>query len=120
MMHPPSPSRASTALRVTFRVPPSLQPHMEVLPKYGVVQGESSYSAQLKFTPKASILEWEGLTKEGALIMPVEVHVVDQVRDLKHDTLQLNSTVTIIMRNFALHVHILLVTSLIYDSYMYL
>ena len=89
MLHPPYPSRASTALRVTFRVPPSLQPHMEVLPKYGVVQGESSYSAQLKFTPKASILEWEGLTEEGALIMPVEVHVVDQVRDLKHDTLLL-------------------------------
>ena len=89
MLHPPYPSRASTALRVTFRVSPSLQPHMEVLPKYGVVQGESSYSAQLKFTPKASILEWEGLTEEGALIMPVEVHVVDQVRDLKHDTLLL-------------------------------
>ncbi len=79
------PSRASTALRVTFQVPPSLQHHMEVLPKYGVVQGESSYSAQLKFTPKASILEWEGLTEEGALIMPVEVHVVDQVRDLKQN-----------------------------------
>ncbi len=85
-----SPSRASTALRVTFQVPSSLQPHLEVLPKHGVVQGESSYSAQLKFTPKASIMEWEGLTQEeggGTLVMPVEVHVVDQVRDLHYSSM---------------------------------
>lgn len=71
-------SRSATALRVTFSVPPSFQSHLEVLPKHGMVQGESSYSAQLKFTPRASIME--GLTGEGGtLVMPVEVHVVDQV-----------------------------------------
>ena len=44
--------RATTALRVTFNVPKPLQSHMEVLPHHGVVQGQSSFSAQLKFLPR--------------------------------------------------------------------
>lgn len=44
--------RATTALRVTFNVPKPLQSHMEVLPHHGVVQGQSSFSAQLKFIPR--------------------------------------------------------------------
>ena len=45
-------ARATTALRVTFNVPKPLQLHMEVLPHHGVVQGQSSFSAQLKFLPR--------------------------------------------------------------------
>ena len=67
---------------MTFEVPLILKPHLEVQPKYGVIQGESSYAAQLKFIPKRSILDGscEQFSVEGgSLEMPVEVHVVNQV-----------------------------------------
>lgn len=79
--------RAGTALRVTFQVPPALSPHLEVLPKYGVIQGGSSYSAQLKFIPRASILGGscqEFISESGEMVMPVEVQVVDQVRRISN------------------------------------
>ncbi len=60
-------------------MPLSLQCHLEVLPTHGMVQGHSSYSAQLKFTPRASIVK-ELTGKGSTLVMPVEVHVADQVR----------------------------------------
>ena len=72
--------RAATALRVTFHPPPELRPHMEILPKHGLVQGESSFSAQLKFKPKPAIFtECSGFFNRGYLEVPVQIEVANQV-----------------------------------------
>ena len=77
--------RAPTALQMTFLVPSDLQPYLEVLPIHGVVQGESSFAAQLKFTPIASLLESDSLketyyTQEDDIWrMPIQVGVANQV-----------------------------------------
>ena len=76
-----------TPLRVTFEVPPELQPHLEVVPKHGLVQGNSSFAAQLKFLPKSNILESSDCHKfldeaMGTRKMPVQVLVADQVCSL--------------------------------------
>ncbi|XP_062505240.1 cilia- and flagella-associated protein 74-like isoform X2 [Corticium candelabrum] len=76
-------NRSATALRVTFTVPPALRDHIEILPKHGLVQGESSFSAQLKFLPRRSILEVcsERLNVHtGKLDIPVTIQVADQTR----------------------------------------
>ena len=77
-------SRASTALQVTFQVPSDLQAYLEVLPKHGVVQGEESLAAQLKFKPLARLLEQDTMDKyytpsDDLWRMPVNVGVAFQV-----------------------------------------
>ena len=69
---------------MTFEVPPELQPHLEVVPKHGLVQGQSSFAAQLKFLPQPSIMEHSNCLKfysedNGSYAMPVQVLVADQV-----------------------------------------
>lgn len=76
--------RAPTALQVTFQVPSDLQPYLEVLPKHGVVQGESPFAAQLKFTPSKPLLEPPlqdiyHTPTDGLFRMPVQVGVASQV-----------------------------------------
>ncbi|CAM4713582.1 unnamed protein product [Leuciscus chuanchicus] len=44
-------SRASSALRLTFKVCKEMRNHMSILPKTGFIQAKSSFSAQLKFLP---------------------------------------------------------------------
>jgi hypothetical protein len=76
-------NRSATALRVTFDVPPNVREHMEVLPKHGLVQGESSFSAQLKFLPRHSVLDAcnEHVNEyTGKLNIPISLQVVDQTR----------------------------------------
>lgn len=78
----PTPHRASTALQVAFQVPVDLQDYVEVSPRHGVVQGDSSFSAQVKFQPVESLL---GLRKyytpaSDKWRMPVHVGVANQVR----------------------------------------
>ena len=68
---------------MTFEVPPELQPHLEVVPKYGLIQGQSSFAAQLKFLPQSSILERSDCLKyfnesTESYSMPVLVVVADQ------------------------------------------
>ena len=72
-----------TALRVSFNFPPELAPHMEILPRHGLVQGSSSFSAQLKFLPCPGIFTdcakfFDG-PENDCLTVPTEVAVVDQV-----------------------------------------
>lgn len=76
--------RASTALQVTFQVPLDLQPYLEVLPKHGVVQGESSFAAQLKLKPLQSLLDEARKEKyytqsDDRWRMPIHVGVANQV-----------------------------------------
>uniref|UniRef100_A0AAV2M0Z9 Ig-like domain-containing protein n=1 Tax=Knipowitschia caucasica TaxID=637954 RepID=A0AAV2M0Z9_KNICA len=74
-------SRASTALRLTFEVAPGLRKYMEVVPKTGFVQAQSSFKALLKFQPRRSLVEEAGKMFDqdtGVLETPVEVHVAGQ------------------------------------------
>ena len=72
-----------TPFRVTFEVAPELQPHLDVVPKHGLIQGQSSFAAQLKFLPGRSITESRDCLEyfdeaRGAFTMPVKVLVADQ------------------------------------------
>lgn len=75
-------NRATSALRIKFELPASLRDHVDVLPKNGVVQANSSFSAQLKFLPLSSIFRDCGkYFSEGQLLrIPVRVRVADQTR----------------------------------------
>ncbi|XP_040181822.1 cilia- and flagella-associated protein 74 isoform X2 [Rana temporaria] len=76
-------NRATTALRLKFEVCKKLRNHMELLPKTGFIQAQSSFSVQLKFIPRHSLFEDAGeyFDKEtGVLEVPVTISVVDQTR----------------------------------------
>ncbi|PAA60217.1 hypothetical protein BOX15_Mlig021187g1 [Macrostomum lignano] len=80
-------NRASTALKLHFQVPPKLQGHMELLPKTGYVQARSSFSAQLKFLPRASLADdaagefFDPAT--GVLEVPLTIRVAEQTRPIE-------------------------------------
>uniref|UniRef100_A0AAQ6IMB2 Cilia- and flagella-associated protein 74 n=1 Tax=Anabas testudineus TaxID=64144 RepID=A0AAQ6IMB2_ANATE len=76
-------SRASTALRLTFEVCPEMRKHMEILPKTGFIQAQSSFNAQLKFLPRRSLSKdakkfFDSDTR--VLEVPVAVQVAGQVQ----------------------------------------
>ncbi|KAM9342390.1 cilia- and flagella-associated protein 74 [Pholidichthys leucotaenia] len=76
-------SRASTALKLTFEVCPEMRKHMEILPKMGFIQAQSSFNAQLKFTPRRSLSKdackfFDSDT--GVLEVPMTVDVSGQVQ----------------------------------------
>ncbi|XP_072281754.1 cilia- and flagella-associated protein 74 isoform X2 [Pyxicephalus adspersus] len=76
-------NRATTALRLKFEVCKELRNHMELLPKTGFIQAQSTFSVQLKFIPRLSLFEDAGkyFDKEtGVLEVPVTISVVDQTR----------------------------------------
>ncbi|XP_067250222.1 cilia- and flagella-associated protein 74 isoform X3 [Chanodichthys erythropterus] len=76
-------SRASSALRLTFKVCKEMRNHMSVLPKTGFIQAKSSFSAQLKFLPRQSLFAdaKSFFNKDtGVLEVPLTVQVADQVR----------------------------------------
>lgn len=50
--HVRSVCRAKTTLRLKFEVCKELSKHMELLPKTGYIQAQSSFSVQLKFLPR--------------------------------------------------------------------
>lgn len=70
---------------MTFQVPPDLQPYLEVLPKHGLVQGESSFAAQLKFVPREELLLTKTIREayytktDDIWRMPIHVGVANQV-----------------------------------------
>ncbi|XP_034393240.1 cilia- and flagella-associated protein 74 [Cyclopterus lumpus] len=83
-------SRASAALKLTFEVCPEMRRHMEILPKTGFVQAQSSFNAQLKFLPRSSLSrDAERLfdSDTGVLEVPVAVQVAGQVKPV-HFTVQ--------------------------------
>ncbi|XP_068096751.1 cilia- and flagella-associated protein 74 isoform X2 [Hyperolius riggenbachi] len=76
-------NRATTALRLKFEVCKELRNHMELLPKTGFIQAQSSFSVQLKFLPRHSLSQDanEYFDKEtGVLEVPMTISVVDQTR----------------------------------------
>ncbi|XP_075045701.1 cilia- and flagella-associated protein 74 isoform X2 [Mixophyes fleayi] len=76
-------NRATTALRLKFEVCKELKNHMELLPKTGFIQTQSSFSVQLKFLPRHTLSEDASsyFDKEtGVLEVPMTISVVDQTR----------------------------------------
>ncbi|CAN8198676.1 unnamed protein product [Coccothraustes coccothraustes] len=74
-------SRATTTLRLKFEVCRELSKHMELLPKTGYIQAQSSFSAQLKFLPRQSLPEDAGSyfnAETGILEVPVTILIVDK------------------------------------------
>ncbi|XP_019132344.2 cilia- and flagella-associated protein 74 isoform X3 [Larimichthys crocea] len=83
-------SRASTALKLTFEVCPEMRKHMEILPKTGFIQAQSSFNAQLKFLPRCSLFKdaKKFFDKDtGVLEVPMTVQVAGQVKPV-HFTVQ--------------------------------
>ncbi|KAM4570699.1 cilia- and flagella-associated protein 74 [Fundulus diaphanus] len=83
-------SRANTALKVTFEVCPEMRKHMEILPKNGFVQAQSTFNAQLKFLPRQSLSkDAENFfdSDTGVLEVPMTVQVAGQVQPA-HFTVQ--------------------------------
>ncbi|XP_016159013.1 PREDICTED: cilia- and flagella-associated protein 74 isoform X2 [Ficedula albicollis] len=76
-------SRATTMLRLKFEVCRELSKHMELLPKTGYIQAQSSFSAQLKFLPRLSLPEDAGSyfnAETGVLEVPVTILIVDKAK----------------------------------------
>ncbi|XP_054148072.1 cilia- and flagella-associated protein 74 [Melozone crissalis] len=76
-------SRARTTLRLKFEVCRELSKHMELLPKTGYIQAQSSFSAQLKFLPRQSLPEDAGSyfnAQTGILEAPVTILIMDKAK----------------------------------------
>ncbi|KAG7519814.1 hypothetical protein JOB18_016556 [Solea senegalensis] len=76
-------SRASTALKVTFEVCPEMRKHMDIVPKTGFIQAQSSFNAQLRFLPRLSLSKDVKTcfdSDTGVLEVPAEVQVAGQVQ----------------------------------------
>ncbi|XP_015504060.1 cilia- and flagella-associated protein 74 isoform X2 [Parus major] len=76
-------SRATTKLRLKFEVCRELSKHMELLPKTGHIQAQSSFTAQLKFLPRKSLPEDAGRyfnAETGILEVPVTILIVDKAK----------------------------------------
>uniref|UniRef100_A0A4W6BMF6 Calcium channel, voltage-dependent, L type, alpha 1D subunit, b n=1 Tax=Lates calcarifer TaxID=8187 RepID=A0A4W6BMF6_LATCA len=75
--------QSSTALKVTFEVCPEMRRHMEILPKTGFIQAQSSFNAQLKFLPRRSLSKDAQKffdSDTGVLEVPMTVEVAGQVQ----------------------------------------
>ncbi|XP_056399641.1 cilia- and flagella-associated protein 74 [Hyla sarda] len=76
-------NRSNNCLRLKFEVCKELRNHMELLPKTGFIQAQSSFSVQLKFLPRHSLSQDAGayFDKEtGVLEAPLTISVVDQIK----------------------------------------
>ncbi|XP_036960629.1 cilia- and flagella-associated protein 74 isoform X2 [Acanthopagrus latus] len=83
-------SRAKTALKLTFDVCREMRKHMEILPKTGFIQAQSSFNAQLKFLPRCSLSKDAKKffdSDTGVLEVPMTVQVAGQVKPV-HFTVQ--------------------------------
>ncbi|XP_075629373.1 cilia- and flagella-associated protein 74 isoform X2 [Balearica regulorum gibbericeps] len=76
-------SRAKTTLRLKFEVCKELSKHMELLPKTGYIQAQSSFSVQLQFLPRHSLPEDAGsyFNEETRILeVPVTILIVDKAK----------------------------------------
>ncbi|XP_057673700.1 cilia- and flagella-associated protein 74 isoform X1 [Corythoichthys intestinalis] len=76
-------SSTSTALKLTFDLWPEMRKHMEIIPRTGFLQAQSSFTAHLKFLPRNTLPEdadkyFDSAT--GVLEVPMAVQVAGQVQ----------------------------------------
>ncbi|TFK13799.1 neuropilin-2 [Platysternon megacephalum] len=79
-------SRAKAALRLKFEVCKELSNHMELLPKTGYIQAQSSFSVQLKFLPRHSLPEDAGKyfdTETRVLEVPMTIMIADKTKPIE-------------------------------------
>ncbi|XP_050787580.1 cilia- and flagella-associated protein 74 isoform X2 [Gopherus flavomarginatus] len=79
-------SRAKAALRLKFEVCKELSNHMELLPKTGYIQAQSSFSVQLKFLPRHSLPEDAGKyfdTETRVLEVPMTIMIADKFVEIQ-------------------------------------
>ncbi|XP_054857550.1 cilia- and flagella-associated protein 74 [Eublepharis macularius] len=79
-------SRATSALRLKFEVCKQLANHMELLPKTGYIQAQSSFSVQLKFLPRKSLPQDAGKyfdEQTRVLEAPMTIVVSDQSKPVE-------------------------------------
>ncbi|KAM9855197.1 cilia- and flagella-associated protein 74 [Aulostomus maculatus] len=79
-------SSANTALNLTFEVCLEMRKHIEILPKTGLIQAQSSFNAQLKFLPRCSLskdAEKYFDSDTGVLEVPMTVQVAGQVQPVR-------------------------------------
>uniref|UniRef100_A0A8D0GUN6 Cilia and flagella associated protein 74 n=1 Tax=Sphenodon punctatus TaxID=8508 RepID=A0A8D0GUN6_SPHPU len=78
--------RTKAALRLKFEVCKELSNHMELLPKTGYIQAQSSFSVQLKFLPRHSLPKDAGRyfdQETGVLEVPMTILVFDQTKPVE-------------------------------------
>ncbi|KAM3618715.1 uncharacterized protein V6R79_023944 [Siganus canaliculatus] len=83
-------SRATAALKLTIEVCPEMRKHMEIVPKTGFIQAQSTFSAQLRFLPRRSLNKDAPsfFDKDtGVMEVPVTVQVAGQAKPV-HLTVQ--------------------------------
>uniref|UniRef100_A0A8B9PLI2 Cilia and flagella associated protein 74 n=1 Tax=Apteryx owenii TaxID=8824 RepID=A0A8B9PLI2_APTOW len=76
-------SRAKAALRLKFEVCKELSKHMELLPKTGYIQAQSSFNVQLKFLPRHSLPEDAGNyfdEETRVLEVPMTILIADKTK----------------------------------------
>ncbi|XP_067167291.1 cilia- and flagella-associated protein 74 isoform X3 [Apteryx mantelli] len=76
-------SRAKAALRLKFEVCKELSKHMELLPKTGYIQAQSSFNVQLKFLPRHSLPEDAGSyfdEETRVLEVPMTILIADKTK----------------------------------------
>ncbi|KAM6435254.1 cilia- and flagella-associated protein 74 isoform 1-T1 [Liasis olivaceus] len=79
-------SRATSALRLKFEVCKELDSYVELLPKTGYIQAQSSFSVQLKFLPRVSLSEDAKKyfdEKTRVLEAPMTIKVSDQSKPVE-------------------------------------
>ncbi|XP_077401217.1 cilia- and flagella-associated protein 74 isoform X6 [Vanacampus margaritifer] len=79
-------SSTSTALKITFDLWPEMRKHMEIIPRTGFLQAQSSFTAHLKFVPRNTLAEdadkyFDSAT--GVLEVPMAVQVAGQFVDVQ-------------------------------------
>ncbi|XP_068514732.1 cilia- and flagella-associated protein 74 isoform X12 [Anas acuta] len=78
-------SRAKATLRLKFEVCKELSKHMELLPKTGYIQAQSSFTVQLKFLPRHSLPQDAGSyfnEETSVLEVPVTILIADKTKQV--------------------------------------
>ncbi|XP_012947159.1 cilia- and flagella-associated protein 74 isoform X4 [Anas platyrhynchos] len=78
-------SRAKATLRLKFEVCKELSKHMELLPKTGYIQAQSSFTVQLKFLPRHSLPRDAGSyfnEETSVLEVPVTILIADKTKQV--------------------------------------
>ncbi|XP_077371028.1 cilia- and flagella-associated protein 74 isoform X3 [Festucalex cinctus] len=76
-------SSTSTALKLTFDLWPEMRKHMEIIPRTGFLQAQSSFTAHLKFVPRNTLAEDADKYFDSAtsvLEVPMTVQVAGQMQ----------------------------------------
>ena len=79
-------NRSVTPHNLTFVIPEPVNRYLEILPQYGLIQGESSFAAQLKLLPTKDLFDTQYIDNDsGILRVPIDINIMDQASVLLYD-----------------------------------